>query len=95
LAQQKSLTDAVRASKEDELNSMNQRVQNFPQQAQDNISKEQARLMQPITEKVRKAITDVAKAQGLLYVFEVNGLLYHSDQSIDIAAPVKAKLGIK
>lgn len=95
IAQQSTLTEAVRASKEDELNSMNQRVRNFPQQAQDNISKEEAKLMQPIYEKIRKAISDVAKEKGLLYVFEVNSLLYHSDQSLDILPLVKAKLGIK
>jgi outer membrane protein len=95
LAAQSTLTDAVRATKEDELNSMNQRVRNFPQQAQDNISKEEARLMQPLVEKVRKAIADVAKAQGLIYVFDVNSLLYHSEQSVDILPMVKAKLGIK
>ncbi len=95
LVQQGSLTEAIRASKEDELNSMNQRVQNFPQQAQANIQKEEARLMQPVYEKIRKAISDVAKEKGLLYVFEVNSLLYHSDQSIDLLVPVKAKLGIK
>jgi outer membrane protein len=95
LASQGTLTDAVRTAKEIEVNSMNQRVRNFPQQAQDNISKEEARLMQPIIEKLRKAIADVAKEQGLLYVFDVNSVLYRSEQSIDIIAPVKAKLGIK
>lgn len=95
MAQQSTLTDAVRATKEDELNSLNQRVQKFPQQAQDNISKEEARLMQPVYEKLRKAISDVAKEQGLLYVFDINTVLYHSEQSIDLIAPVKAKLGIK
>jgi outer membrane protein len=95
LALQGTLTDAVRATKEDELNSMNQRVRNFPQQAQDNISKEEARLMQPLVEKLRKAIADVAKEKSLLYVFDVNSVYYHSEQSVDLAAPVKAKLGIK
>lgn len=95
LAKQNTMTDAVRATKEDELNSLNQRVRNFPQQAQDNISKEETRLMQPILDKVRKAISDVAKEQGLVYVFEVNSVLYHSDQSLDIMDRVKTKLGIK
>lgn len=95
LALQGTLTDAVRAAKEDELNSMNQRVRNFPQQAQENLSKEEARLKQPIIEKLNKAIADVAKEKGLLYVSDVNTFLYRSEQSIDILAPVKAKLGIK
>ncbi len=93
--QQKTLSDAVRAAKEDELQSIGTRIQNFQQQAQENYNKEEAKQFQPIIEKARKAIADVGKEQGLLYVFEVNGVLYHSDQSIDILSLVKAKLGIK
>lgn len=95
LSQQSTLTEAVRATKQDELNSLNRRVQNFPQQAQQNISKEEERLMQPVVEKLRKAISDVAKERGLLYVFDINSFIYHSEQSIDITEPVNAKLGIK
>jgi len=95
MSQQNTLTDAVRASKEAELNSLNRIVQNFPQQAQENISKEETRLIQPVVEKLRKTISDVAKERGLLYVFDINNLIYHSEQSIDITDPVKAKLGIK
>jgi outer membrane protein len=95
LAAQKTLTDAVRVTKEDELQSLQQRIQTFSQTAQENLQKEEAKRFQPIIDKARKAITDVGKEQGLLYVFEVNGVLYHSDQSIDIIGPVKTKLGIK
>lgn len=93
--QQKTLTDAIRAVKEDELQSIATRIQNFQQQAQENYQKEEAQKFQPIIDKARKAIADVGKEQGLLYVFEVNGVLYHSEQSIDILSLVKAKLGIK
>jgi outer membrane protein len=95
VTQQKTLTDAVRATKEDEINSIQQRIETFRQQAQENLSKEETKQFQPIIDKVKKAITDVAKEQGLIYVFEVNGLLYHSDQSIDLLPLVKKKLGLK
>lgn len=95
VAQQKTLSDAVRASKEDEINSIQQRIQNFSQTAQENLQKEQAKQFQPVLDKAKKAIADVAKEQGLIYVFEVNGLLYHSDQSIDLLPLVKKKLGLK
>jgi outer membrane protein len=85
----------VRATKEDEINSIQQRIETFRQQAQENLSKEETKQFQPIIDKVKKAITDVAKEQGLIYVFEVNGLLYHSDQSIDLLPLVKKKLGLK
>lgn len=94
-AQMKTMTDAIRATKEDELRSINERIQTFQQQAQEDMSKKQEALYQPIIEKARKAIGDVAKEQGLLYVFEVNGVLYHSEQSIELLPLVKTKLGIK
>ena len=94
-AQQKTLAEAVRVAKEEELQSIQQRIQTFQQQAQENLSKEEAKQFQPIIEKARKAISDVGQEQGLLYVFEVNGVLYHSQQSIDLLSSVKTKLGIK
>lgn len=95
IAQQKTLSDAVKATKEDELQSIQQRIQTFQQQAQENMQKEQEKLFQPIIEKARKAISEVGKEQGLMYVFEVNGVLYHSEQSIELLPFVKTKLGIK
>jgi outer membrane protein len=94
--QLKTFSDAIKQAKEEELQSIAQRIQNFQQQAQQNLQAEQQKQFQPVIEKARKAIADVGKEQGMLYVFEVNsGLLYHSDQSIDILSLVKAKLGIK
>lgn len=95
LAQQKTLTEAVRITKEDELQSLQQRIQTFSQTAQENLQKEEQKRFQPILDKARKAITDVAKEQGLLYVFEVGSLYYHSEQSVDLLPMVKLKLGIK
>jgi outer membrane protein len=93
--QQKTLTDAIRQVKEDELQSISTRIQTFQQQAQENLSKENDKLFQPVIEKARKAIAEVGKEQGLLYVFDVNGVLYHSEQSMDLLPLVKTKLGIK
>jgi outer membrane protein len=93
--QQKTFTDAIKQTKEEELQSIAQRIQNFQQQAQQNMQNEQTKLFQPIFEKARKTISDVGKEQGLVYIFDVNSTLYHSDQSVDILPLVKAKLGIK
>jgi len=95
LAQQKTLTEAIRTTKEDELQSIQQRIQTFQQQAQENFQKEESKQFQPIIEKARKAIAEVGKEQGLMYVFEVNGVLYHSEQSMELLPLVKTKLGIK
>jgi outer membrane protein len=95
LAQAKDANEALVKAKQDEVQSIQERIQTFQQTAQESLQKEQSKQIQPVQDKLRKAINDVAKEQGLLYVFEVGALLYHSEQSIDIAGLVKTKLGIK
>jgi len=95
LSQAKDANEALVKAKLEEAQSINERIQNFQQTAQESLSKEESKQYQPVYEKARKAISDVAKEQGLLYVFEINGFLYHSEQSIDLLALVKTKLAIK
>jgi outer membrane protein len=95
LAQAKDANEALVKAKQDEVQSIQERIQTFQQTAQESLQKEEAKQFQPVVEKARKAITEVAKEQGLVYVFEVNNLIYHSEQSVDLLASVKAKLAIK
>jgi len=95
LSQTKDANEVLVKAKMDEVSSIQERMQTFQQTAQEAIDKEKAKQLQPVYEKARKGITDVAKEQGLLYVFEVNGVLYHSEQSVDLLALVKTKLAIK
>lgn len=94
-AQEKTLSDVIRTTKEDELKRISQQIQTFQEQAQGNLSKEETKLMQPILEKAHKAIAEVGKEQNCTYILEVAQLYYHSDKSIDLLSLVKAKLGIK
>ena len=94
LAQAKDANEALVKAKQDEVQSIQERIQTFQQTAQESLQKEESKLYQPVIEKARKAITEVAKEQGMIYVFEANGVLYHSEQSVDLTPLVKAKLGI-
>ena len=53
--------------------------------------------MQPVIEKARKAIEEVAKEQGLLYVFDMaaGNPIYASEESVDMLPLVKARLGLQ
>jgi outer membrane protein len=96
LVKQANVTDAIRQAKEADIQSLQERISTFQQQAQDNLQKEESKQFQPVVEKARKAITEVAKEQGMLYVFEVNSVLYYNAaQSTDLMPLVKAKLGLK
>jgi outer membrane protein len=93
---QPNVTDAIRQAKEADIQSLQERITTFQQQAQENLQKEESKQFQPVVEKARKAIGEVAKEQGMLYVFEVNSVLYfNAAQSVDMMPLVKTKLGLK
>jgi outer membrane protein len=94
----KNLSDIVKQTKEQELMDMNKRIQDFQTNAQTQLQNKQAEVFQPIYTKVDKAIKDVGKENGFLYVFDVaKGLLLYFDEakSTNILALVKTKLGLK
>jgi outer membrane protein len=94
----KTLTDIVRQTKEQELSDLQTRIQNFQTQAQTTLQDQQVTLTQPIFSKVDKAIKEVGKEGGYIYVFDVakGQVLYFDDtKSINILALVKTKLGLK
>ena len=94
----KNLTDIVKQTKEQELIDLNKRIQEFQQNAQEQLQNKQVELFQPIYTKVDKAIKDVGKENGFLYIFDVakGALLYFDEtKSTNIMALAKTKLGIK
>ncbi len=92
---QDSLTEIVYQSKVEDLQSLQQRIQNFNATAQQRLQQKQGELMQPIFTKANETIEVVAKEQGVIYVFDAGAVLYKSNQSIDLLPLVKAKLGIQ
>ena len=89
-----SLTDIVRQAKEEDLRNLQERIQSFNSSAQQKLQQKQSELMQPVFDKANKAIEEVAKQQGVIYVFDSNAVLYKSNASIDLLPLVKTKLGI-
>jgi outer membrane protein len=94
----KNFTDIVKQTKEQELVDMNRRIQEFQTNAQTQLQEKQVTLFQPIYAKVDKAIKDVGKENGFIYVFDVakGSLLYFDEgKSTNIMTLAKAKLGLK
>jgi outer membrane protein len=94
----KTLTDIVRQAKEQEIQDMQTRIQNFQTQASTTLQDEQTKLTAPIFAKVDKAIKDVGKEGGFIYVFDVakGQVLYFDDtKATNVLALVKTKLGLK
>ena len=99
LKEEKNLTDIARTSKMEELQDKEQRIMRFREEADTKMREKQSELMQPIMDKARTAIEEVAKADGYTYVFDVGArgtsVIYASPSSSDIMDKVKTKLGIK
>ena len=94
----KNLTDIVKQTKEQELYDLNRRIQEYQTNAQEQLQNKNLELFQPIYTKVDKAIKDVGKENGFIYVFDVaKGLLLYFDEtkSTNIMTLAKAKLGLK
>jgi outer membrane protein len=94
----KNLSDIVKQTKEQELIDMNKRIQDFQSNAQTQLQNKQTEVFQPIYTKVDKAIKDVGKENGFLYVFDVakGALLYFDEtKSVNVLPLVKTKLGLK
>src|SRR5665647_861842 len=94
----KNLSDIVKQTKEQELFDMQKRIQDFQTNAQQQLQNKQTEVFQPIYVKVDKAIKDIGKENGFLYVFDVakGALLYFDEaKSINVLSLVKTKLGLK
>jgi outer membrane protein len=94
----KNLSDIVKQTKEQELMDMNKRIQDFQTNAQTQLQNKQTEVFQPIYARVDKAIKDVGKDNGFLYVFDTakGALLYFDEaKSTNVMSLVKTKLGVK
>ena len=91
-----TMSDLIKEAKASEIQEMQVRLQNFAQTAQQDLQQQSMTLMQPVMDKARKAIEEVAKEKGLLYVFDMSqgNPVYASEESVDMLPLVKAKLGL-
>ncbi len=88
--------DLTKEDKYSEIMGLQQRLQTYEGSVQQKIQAKQVELLTPISEKVKKAIEDVAEAGGFIYIFDESSLLFFNKaQSIDVTADIKKKLALK
>jgi outer membrane protein len=92
-----TMSDLIKEAKASEIQELQMRLQNFSQTAQQDLQQQGMRVIQPVMEKARAAIDEVAKEHGLIYVFDLSqgNPVYTSEESLDMVPLVKAKLGIQ
>ena len=91
-----SLSEPIREAKIKEITDLETRIQDFQQSAQSSIQKKKEELYSPIIKKAEDAIHAVAKEKSYTYIFDSSvGVLLWAQDSEDIMASVKQKLGLK
>ena len=90
-----TMTDVIKKRRQQELQEIESRTQNSYQMMQEEIQKEQEKLMAPIRTKVSNAINKVCEANGCAYIFEAGALLATGSTALDLTQAVKDALGIK
>jgi outer membrane protein len=94
--QSATMTDAVRTAKQSELQDMQKRIQDYQNNAQQQVDAKTNELSKPMVDKAHAAISEVAKEKGYNYVLDSSQVqLLVSPEGDDIGPAVKAKLGLK
>ncbi len=93
-----TMLEAVRLNTERELQQLQQNLQKLQEDAQVTIQNKNNQLMQPVYDKMGKAITDTAKENGFSMVLsqQIGGLdvVLYADEASDISDLVLKKLGV-
>lgn len=95
-SKQATMTDAIRQITEEEIMTIQQRIQTTYETAKQDVAKKQQDLLAPIHEKMAKAIQKVGEAEGYTYVYDsAVATVYVGKDATDLMPAVKKELGIK
>jgi outer membrane protein len=97
-AKYETLSTVLRKSREDELQDIQKRVEQFRQTAQQELQNKEMELQQPIIEKVQNAIEEVGKENSFTYILDAtpgSGILFKAATATNVTPMVKKKLGIQ
>ena len=92
-----TMSELIKEAKASEVQELQMRLQNYSQTAQQDLQQQGMIVIQPVMDKARNAIDEVAKEHGLIYVFDLSqgNPIYTSEESLDMVPLVKAKLGVQ
>ena len=96
-ANQATMSNLVKQSKEKEIVDLQTRIQQFQLNAEDEFANKRAELLKPMLDKIQNAINAVGKEKGYTYVLDLatGAAVYVGTDAVDCTSAVKAKLGIK
>ena len=93
-----TMTDLIRADKQEELQNLQASIQKFQTEAQTSIAQREADLFKPLFEKISNAIIVVSERENFTHVFSAGvpgvDVLLYAKPTDDISNLVLAELGI-
>ena len=90
------MSDIIKQNKEQELSQLQERIDAFQGQAQQDLQAKQTKLLQPLIDQAKKAISEVANEQGYTYVLNsIEDVVLFSTKADNLMPKVKVKLGIE
>jgi outer membrane protein len=95
-SQAAGMSDLIKQTKEKELSDLQTRIDAFQQKAQQDLQAKQQELLQPIIDKAKEAIREVAREGKYTYVINnIEDVVLYSEPADDVMLLVKKKLGIQ
>lgn len=96
-ANQATMSNLVKQSKEKEIMDLQGRIQQFQANAEQEFEAKRAEKLSPILEKIQNAINAVGKEKGYTYILDTatGAAVYIGTDAVDATKDVKTKLGIK
>ncbi|MES2276846.1 MAG: OmpH family outer membrane protein [Bacteroidota bacterium] len=94
-AKKGTMTDAMRTKAEGELQDLQKRLNDQNTTAQNLVNQKYSDLLKPLTDKMKAAVSQVAKEKGYTYVLDSSQIeMIVAPEGDNLEAAVKAKVGI-
>ncbi|GHV33859.1 hypothetical protein FACS1894178_0220 [Bacteroidia bacterium] len=95
-ANQNQMTDLIKTTRARAIQDQETRLQDFYKQAQEDVQQQQNKILQPVIDKAKAAVSDVAKENKYSYIFDTTSdVLLYKPETDDILPLVAKKLGIQ
>lgn len=89
------MSDIIKQTKEREIADLETRITEFQQNAEQDFANKQQELYNPLVNKAKNAINEVAASNGFTYILDVSmGVVLYYEGGQDILPLVRAKLGL-
>lgn len=96
LTNEATYLEPIKQAKQKELVDLQKRIEDFQSQSETIMAQKEQELLQPLIDRAKTAINEVAKERGYTYILDTGtGVVVYFEDTDDITPFVKKKLGIQ